>query len=459
MAVGSEEPGRETHRTSVRVVHVLPLVPVFIVGLIAAQPIRDNSLLWHIRAGAIQLADRLVIVSDPFSMAMKGNPWRTQSWLLELLYAYLDDVADSLVWVSLFVFVVGVGTAAVIGLSIYTSTPSPVTLSIAIVAMMWLAAPFLQPRPVIVSYLLLAMLVVVLQNRSVTLWLVIPIIWIWAAVHGSWVIGGGLLVLEWIRTSDRRLLRTGLVALVATLLTAHGLGAWRILVDFAGSQGALALIDEWRVPDFGDLLQAPYLLLIAGVIVAAIRGKLSARDLVVILPFLFFGMTSRRAVFPAAIVVAPWAALALPALKIPRSAMPPKFVGAVMVVVAFVTLTPLIVQPLGVLDVERFPGTEIQEAMRGRDVFHDDVVGGFLIYDEWPDRLVFIDDRAELYGEEFFNQFLRVRDGQYEELFTEYGFTNALTRDDWGLTARLDADGWVRIIERDSMVLFGEPRG
>jgi len=459
MAEAIEESEQTGDRPSIRVVHTLPLVPVFIVGLLAAQPIRDNSLLWHIRAGAIQLADGLVIVADPFSISMNGTAWRTQSWLVELLYAYLDGFTDTLTWVNLFVFGVGAAAAAMIGLSIYRSTASPVTLSVALVAMTWLASPFLQPRPVIVSYLLLAMLVVVLQNRTASLWLVIPIIWIWSAVHGSWVIGGGLLILEWIRTSDRRILRVGIVALLATILTAHGLGTWRILVDFAGAQGALEFIDEWQSPDFGGFVQAPYLLLIAGVIVAGMRGKLSGRDLVVILPFLFFGMTSRRAVFPAAIVVAPWAALALPALKVPRSSMPPRLVGAVMVVLALVTLSPLIVRPLGLLDVERFPSVEIQDAMRGREVFHGDVVGGFLIYDEWPDRLVFIDDRAELYGEEFFSEFLRARDGQYEVLFSEFGFTSALTREEWGLTDRLDRDGWVRAVEANSMILFNRPQG
>jgi hypothetical protein len=325
------------------------------------------------------------------------------------------------------------------------------------IAMIWLAGPLLQPRPVIVSYLLLAILVVALQNRANALWLIVPIIWIWAAVHGSWVIGGGLIILELVRTSDRRLFKAGIAALATTLLTAHGFGVWEILVDFAGAQGALALIDEWQSPDFGDFMQAPYLLLIVGIIVAGMRGKLSGRDLIVILPFLFFGMTSRRAVFPAAIVLAPWAALALPPVKVPQSKMSPGFVRAAMWIVGLLVLAPLLLKPLGVLDPERFPSSEIQSAMEGRSVFHDDVVGGFIIYDEWPQRLTYIDDRAELYGEEFFRQFGRVRDGQYEELFAEYGFDAALVKQGWGLQQRLEDDGWIEIAKTDSMVLFYQP--
>jgi hypothetical protein len=325
------------------------------------------------------------------------------------------------------------------------------------IAMIWLAGPLLQPRPVIVSYLLLALLVVVLQNRVNMLWLIVPIIWIWAAVHGSWIIGGGLIVLEFARTSDRRILKVGIAALGATFLTAHGVGVWEILVDFAGAQGTLALIEEWQTPNFVDVAQAPYLLLIIGIIVAGMRGRLSGRDLIVILPFLVFGMTSRRAVFPAAIVLAPWAAMALPPLEIPRSNMSNRVVGVAMALVGLLVLAPMMVRPLGVLDTTRFPSPEIQGAMVGRSVFHDDVVGGFVIYEEWPERLAFIDDRAELYGEEFVLEFMRARDGRYESLFDEYGFDAALTRDGWGLADRLESEGWISVIESETMILFYEP--
>jgi hypothetical protein len=230
-----------------------------------------------------------------------------------------------------------------------------------------------------------------------------------------------------------------------------------ILVDFANARGALALIDEWQTPDFGNFMQAPYLLLIVGIIVAGMRGRLSGRDLIVILPFLVFGMTSRRAVFPAAIVLAPWAALALPPLAVPRSNISRSFMGVAVAVVGLLVLTPLMVRPLGVLDSSRFPTPDIQAAMEGRTVFHDDLVGGFIIYDEWPGRLAFIDDRAELYGEEFFLRFTEARAGQYEELFDEFEFDAALTKEGSRLTVRLKADGWIPVVETEAMILFYPP--
>ncbi len=441
----------------IRLIHAIPIAPLFILALFASRPIGDNSFLWHIRAGAVQLADVRVIAADPFSFTMLGEPWRTQSWLLELLYATMERWSASLAWANVLVFVLGAATAAIIGLAMYRSTPSPITAGFAMIATVWLAGPFLQPRPVLASYLLFAALVVVLQNRDRALWVVIPVIWIWAAVHGSWVLGGGLVVLEWLRTADRRLLKVGVAALLTTFLTAHGVGVWQILWDFAGAQDALALMQEWKVPDFGDVVQAPYLLLVAGIVVAGMRGKLKPRDLIVVLPFLFFGMTSRRAVFPAAIVVAPWAALALPAIRVPRSSMATPVVGAVLGILVLVTVSPLALRPLGMLDEERFPSAEIQAAIAGRQLFHDDGVGGFLIYSKFPERLVYIDDRAELYGAEMLQENAEARDGRYSEVFERYGFDAALSRKDWHLTAVLEEDGWERAAEDDTFIVFIVP--
>ena len=459
-ATETAEAGLATGRrlgSSFRVIHAAPLVPLFLVAVAAVSLIRDNSFLWHVRAGAVQLSEGRVITEEPFSFTMTGTPWRTQSWLIELLYGQLESWFGGLSWANVMVGVFATVTAALIGLSIYRGVRSPIVTGFAMIVTVWLAGPFIQPRPVIASYVLLAALVLVLQNRERLIWLAVPLIWIWAGVHGSWVIGGGLLVLEWLRTSDRQVFKAGIAALASVFLTAHGFGAWEVLVDFANSQGALSLMDEWGVPDFGDHTQAPYLVVVAGVIFAAMRGKIEARDLIVVLPFLFFGMTSKRAVFPAAIVIAPWAALAIPRIELSKAKASAVVSGLAVGLVVLLTLSVWFVRPLGELDYEVFPSPQIQGAMDGRNVFHDDVAGGFLIYAEWPARLVFIDDRAELYGEEAIREMLEVRSGLYEGPFEEFGFDAALTKETWGLTQRLEADGWIRAAEEEPFVVFYPP--
>ena len=68
----------------------------------------------------------------------------------------------------------------------------------------WLILRTLVPRPVVFSHLLLAALIVVLGERRLR-WTVPLLMWVWAAVHGSFVIGLGLIGLEAIRTRARPL--------------------------------------------------------------------------------------------------------------------------------------------------------------------------------------------------------------------------------------------------------------
>lgn len=438
----------------IRIIHALPLVPLLIVGILAAGDIRDNSFLWHIRAGAAQKASGSVLTQDVFSFTELGTSWRTQSWLAELFYSGAESLMSSLDWVNWMILGVAGLTILFIGLAVYHSVPSPITGSVVLLVMVWLLAPFLQPRPVIFSFAFLAALVVVLQHRERVGWLVIPIIWVWAGMHGSWVIGGLLVFLECIRTSDRKLFKVGAVALVSTLATAHGLGTWQILLDFFGSQEALDQMQEWQPPDFGGIYQMPYVGLIVGVIVGAVRGKIRTRDLVVIVPFLFLGMTSRRTVVPAAIVLVPWAAMALPAFRVPRSSTRPAVAVGAAALVGLLAFAPMASSTVGTLYPKRFPSADALAAIEGKNAFYDDGVGGYLIYAQWPDRLVWIDDRGELHGAERLMELSTARAGNYVEVFDEYGFDAALVKPDWSLTDRLIDDGWIVTYEDPEFVVL-----
>ena len=70
--------------------HAALLLPWVIASYGFARTFNDNSYLWHVRAGDWQLESGRVLNADPFSFTMQGEPWRTQSWLAELLYSPLD---------------------------------------------------------------------------------------------------------------------------------------------------------------------------------------------------------------------------------------------------------------------------------------------------------------------------------------------------------------------------------
>jgi len=441
-----------TNRRGLSVIHAAPLLVGFLLALRASELIRDNSFLWHIRAGSVQMASGRVLTTDPFSYTANGESWRTQSWLVDLVYAQLESMSGSLVWANWFVFGVGGAVLVLMGIAIYDRARSAVTLTGGLIVAMWLFAPFAQARPVIVSYVMMALLVLILRWKGQLLWLLVPLFWVWAAVHGSWVLGGGLVILELLRTKDTRLVKAGVVSLLATLGTAHGIGAWLVLYEFSQAREALGLIKEWLPPDFGGLAQAPYLIVMIGLFVGFARGKLEARDLVVILPFLIFGMTSRRAVFPATIVLLPYAVAALPMPNLRGRATSRLAPVIAIVLLAGLAVSPMVLRPLGLLDAERFPRASIVDSIEGRTPFHDSAVGGYLIYDSWPANLVYIDDRAELYGFERFQDLQEALAGDYEEVFEQNGIDVAIVKPDSPLYRRLVKDGWSATVVTEEFV-------
>ncbi len=438
-------------------IHAAPLLIGLLLAIRASEAIGDNSFLWHIRAGSLQLDAGRVLTTDPFSFTAAGEPWRTQSWIVELAYAGLENATSSLAWVNWFVFGVGAVVLALIGLALYDRNRSPVIVTLGLLVAMWLFAPFAQARPVIVSYVFMAALVLILRRKDELMWLLVPLFWVWAGVHGSWALGGVLVILELIRSRDLRLLKVGVVSLAITAFTAHGVGAWLILYDFSRAGSALGLISEWQPPNFGGVAQAPYMIVIVGLFVAFARGRLTLRDLIVVLPFLFYGMTSERAVFPAAIVLLPFSVAGIPAPRLSRSTTPKPVVVSAMVLIGGMALLPMLVRPLGVLDPDRFPNSAVVASIDGRAAFHDTAVGGYLIYAAWPDDLVYIDDRAELYGFERLDGFVRAHSGDYVEVFDRYDIEVAIVKPDSALLRRLIADGWMLEVESEEFVTVTAP--
>ncbi len=438
-------------RLSVR--HLFLLTPWIGVVVGASRPIRDNSFLWHVRAGDLQISSGRVLATDPFSSTLAGEPWRTQSWLADLLYGSLERATGGLNWVPWLLIVCGATVLMLVGWVTYRRVSEPMAVAFALVALMWLGLPNLVPRPVLFSLVLLALLMVVLEMQED--WPLPLILWVWAGLHGSFVLGLGLLLLDALRRRmrwQRAVGRIGL-GLVAVSLTAHGLGVWSMLGSFLINRGALDFISEWAAPDLLSIAVAPYVLVMIAILLALAWGRIEARELWIVAPLLVFGLTSARAVMPAAIVLVPFAA------SVWRPATDARVVArgparANLVIAALLIVLPLItLVGFQGLDPERFP-IEAAKYLDTETVWHDDVAGGYLIY---AGRLpVFIDDRAELYGAEFFSEFVDTRRGTlvWQSVFDRYGIREALVTTDSGLAEVLRGEGWRVDFSDDRWTVF-----
>jgi hypothetical protein len=341
------------------------------------------------------------------------------------------------------VYFVALITMALVAVAVYSVVRDPVRTTLVLVVVAFASAPFMVPRPVIFSYALLAATVVILRRPRHLAWVLVPLFWVWAGVHASYALGLALVALEAFRIKSWRLFGVGVLAGLTTAFTAHGVGSWEFLLTFMESREALEYISEWAVPDFTDLFIAPFILVVAGIVVGALRGHIRPRDLIVIVPFLWLGLTQLRSVFPAIVVLAPFAASALTPNRPRQAAEQGNRIANVALLGVLVLLAVLPFSRDTGLRTDVLPPPEALEALEPGNVFHGERTGGLLIYAEYPGRFVYVDDRAELYGVPGFQEFAAVAGGEgYEEVFGRYAIEQALVKVEWELASQLGAAGW-----------------
>lgn len=428
-----------------RVAHLRLLIPFVVLAWRAALPIGDNSFLWHVRAGTMQLESGSVLRTDPFSFTAFGEAWRTQSWLAELGYGWLENLTDGIAWVPLMKFIAMGITLALVGLVIHRVGKGHhwVTLG-GLLLLIWQGTPFGVARPALLGFLLLALVVAIAHTPRAPLWILPSVFWLWAAIHGMFAVGLGYLFLDALRKRSRRQMVAVGVSAAATALTAHGLGAWWIVAQFLRNRGALELISEWQPPDFSNPFVLPLLVVIVGVIVAGALGRLAVADLWVAVPFVAFGLLAERNVWPAVIVLTPIAFQVFgggaPAEAKQRSES--VVINWVFAVVLIAVSVLGLMQPVDLME-DRFPEREAVAALQEGPLFNGSAVGGYLIYADWPDIAVFIDDRAELYGAAGFQRFHDLKSGVgVEETFDELGVRQVLVSVDWPIVGYLELLGW-----------------
>jgi hypothetical protein len=443
--------------SKLRITHLRFMVPFLIIAWRAGLPVGDNSFLWHVRAGTEQLAMGRVLTTDPFSFTANGLPWRSQSWLIELGYGWLERMTGGIQWVPALKLVAMALTVALLGLVVFRVVGRNHLLTLAaLLVIVWQAAPSVIPRPALIGYVFLALVIAFTFTERRPLWLLPPLFWVWASIHGTYPVGLGLLLLDAVRRRSQRQGVAVAIAGLATLATAHGIGAWWIVLQFFKSRGALDLIGEWQPPSFTDPFVLPFFLAVVGIIVAAIAGRVHRRDLWIVVPFLFFGLTASRNVWPAFMVLVPFAAAAFPL----RGATKERDGGEMVVVnwgiaVVLVVAAVVIVAKPVQLSESRFPSDAALAALDEGRVFNGSVEGGYLIYADWPRHQVFIDDRAELYGAEGFERFQNIRTGvDVEETFSALDIQQVLARRDWPLVGYLELLGWEYRYQDDYFVVM-----
>jgi hypothetical protein len=453
------------------------VVAAFFVILTVVRGPVDADYWWHLATGRLILESGSVPSVDPFSFAYDGA-WVTHEWLGEVVIAGLVDTVGFPVTAALF----GGMTAAALLLPAFALHRRGVWVRALlpwVVIGTYALASYATVRPQVISWLLLAVLVVVLMRIGpgdrYRPWLVIPLMLAWANLHGLWVVGLGVIGIYVAFTlfgrtplSPRRWTAVGMLAGAAVASAATPAGPAGLLYPLRylrRDDWGTAFIAEWQAADFTDPRQFGIALLILGVILFGRRATSGWLATIAVVGLASAVLAVRNA--PLAVVLSlPMLALALDAwLGDPREVSAARGrqrrmlelgLGGILMAAMVVVLPQAITgSEDSVFPTEAFD--RLEGAAPDARLLVDYDWGGYAIH-----RLsdaggqVFIDGRSDMYPREIFEGYLALRAAEdgWESLADRYGVEAILLPPDAPLAEAAPATGWCEAYADERAVLL-----
>lgn len=421
----------------------------------------DGDTLWHIAAGRHMLAEHSILTQDIFSHTVFGKPWTAHEWLSEIIMAWLHQ-HTGITGTVIFFFLVAALSFWLLFRIVSDLAGDWIAIFSVSVALTFSMTHMLA-RPHVFSWLFGVITLYALHKRGRWYWLLPLITIFWANLHGGFILGlalQGLVlggeILEHIFSGYpfdlsallRRLRRPAAFFVLSILAAAINPFGFRLyLFPFQVTSGIFSTgIVEWLSPDFQEQWLFKLFLLLMLLFMSLRRMPTTWTDRLFVLFFFNAALTHQRYIGMTAVFLCPYFARMLSCLPWPTKRfhmarteaepIPTSSVsGPVITIVLATTLilfagfsgprTKNVLETFLPLPSESHPVKAVEYLNRTRPpgrMFNKYSWGGYLIYAMDPPQKVFIDGRADMYGEEIFGDYQKIAslDKEAEELLDRY---------------------------------------
>jgi hypothetical protein len=439
-------------------------------GVLSSRLLGDASIGWHIRNGEQMLRTHAITRTDSFSVTMGGQTWYAWEWLYDLKIAGIHHWLGLNGVVFFTAVIVALTFALTFRLSIRRGADLPAAAFLLVLSL-GVSMIHLFARPHVLSWLFTVIWFQILDSSETAdspegrrrLWYLPALMLLWVNLHGGFVLGFALLGLYLLsgaisyfrcrieETHPRmasRMRELGIVtalSLLASLLNPYGYKLHLHVYRYLSSRWLMNHIDEFLSPNFHGVAQQCFVAILLMTIVglAVARKKPSLSRVLVLLFATYSGLYASRSLPVSSLlltlIVAPlWTQALADARDNPGLAHRLRdFLSRWRLLTTRVArlelgfrghLWPIATVVLGLFacvqagrptshpwmdvhfDAGHFPVQASDLiAQRGihEPIFAADSWGGYLIYRLYPQNKVFVDDRHDLYGEEFLKQYLK----------------------------------------------------
>jgi len=457
-------------------------VLLFVVALftMAVRETLDPDMWWHLRTGEYILQEGLPR-QDVFSFTVPDHRWITHEWLSQVAMWLVYRVGRLPGLMLVFAGIITVSFWLV-----YRRTAGRPYLAAFIVLLAAVASALTWgARPQMFNILLLAAFIYIVEGvkeralQPRVLWLLPVLTVVWVNLHSGYLLGIVLLLAylagEMIQSqfgSEQRglparslsrpeirllALVTG-VAFGAALLNPNGYHIWIYPFETLGSPAMQSYIQEWQPPDFHLPLFWPFAALLGlGVLGwVAVADRPAATDVLLFLGTGAAGLLSARHIPLFAVVAAPIVARTWTRLLAPTRArflvepvperMPPRALGLLNWLILGLALLAAAgwsgskIAANGEAIARRYPVAAVDyleaEGLADARGYNSYGWGGYLIWRSIP---VFVDGRADVYGDAFLFYYLETMELQetWREPLAAYDVSYMLLQQGSGLTTLL----------------------
>ena len=378
-----------------------------------------NQDIWqHLKTGEYILKEKSIPRADIYSYTAFGNEWVTHEWLSQIIFYffYFKFGMVSLIFLKAVIITL---TFFILFKLIDKNKNSNLYLSlILIVFAAFITRYHSYTRPHIFSWLFIAVLLFLLQKK---LYAYIPLLTlIWANTHGSVLLG---LAITAVYLGERIILkrqaRLIYVLIISFLTPLANPSTYKVFLLPLQLLKFSAYIKEWKPFPANSWWFIFYFMFVLITIISFIiayksERKLRIAELAIFLLFAYLGFSSKRSLAVSVIVIAPILANKLGMLlkdRLKRNLLKDAVFSLVIAALIVFSTTNLNAFNLKV-SLEEYPANAVQfikEKNITGNMYNDYGFGPFILFSLYPDYKVFIDTRAEVYGEKMIKDYYYIR--------------------------------------------------
>lgn len=460
----------------------------------AARNVTDPDLWWHLATGQFIVQHQAVPHTDPFSYTSAGKPWIAHEWLTDVLLYELHRTAG---WAGLIIVFAAVISAAFFLLYLRCG-PNVYVAGVATLCAAFATRPVWGVRPQVLSLLLTSLWLLILERSERNpkiLWWTLPLTVLWVNLHAGFALGlvvyGLFLLGQWIenrRTDKTRIegrvagsptawMRTWIFVLALDLLLVplnpNGVKLYWYPIETLRSSAMQNYIAEWASPNFHHAEYWPFLLIVLALFAMVSRpcAAIRPRDLLLLVVSLFAALRSIRLIPLFVLIAVPLISQQIvkwqtakrlqtrPIKHSPGRHLSPLariiLNGLVVLGMAgFAAIhTAQVIHHQTQSEMQLFPERAVAFLSAHPPpgpIFNSYEWGAYLIWKLYPTVRVFIDGRADVYGDQFLHDFADTYElkDNWQQALDRWHIQTVLVPVDSGLATGLrSTPGWTVCFE------------